>query len=92
MIPAWLYENRRYEFGLRVRRFGSRYPLRLVLTICSGGTLPPSYLFAIGKLGLQFGPEDGVVEGHAGMPSGSRYKTWFLPRGFAVGVSWDGAA
>lgn len=88
MIPKWLYEKRD-RYGLRTRRWGSRKPLRVVFTIIDGDNFPAAYLFAIGRAGVQFGPEDGITEGHAGMPRGSRCKAWFPRRGYALGVSWE---
>lgn len=90
LLPKWLYEERVDRYGFRTRRWGSRRPLRLVLTIFDGDEWPAAYMLGIGKLGVQVGPEDGVTEGHAGMPPGSRAHAWFPRRGWAIGVSWDG--
>ena len=92
MIPAWLYLKREDRYGGRIYRFGSRKPLRVCLTVMSDPYMATCYMLALGKLGLQFGPAEGIVEGHAGMPPGSRST---LVREFSdgrgVGVSWDGA-
>lgn len=82
-----------YFPGLRVLRFGSRRPLRIVLTIVDSSTLDPNYLLSIGPLGIQYGPFGGVLAGHADMPPGSRSRDWPCPwsAGKAIGLTWDGS-
>lgn len=101
-LPKWLYNEKRVG-GLRVVRYGSRRPLRFVLTIVEEGSildglgadskyaLPPSYLFAIGKLGVQVGPEVAVTEGWMSMPRGSRCKLFSLRNGIGIGLTWEGS-
>lgn len=90
-LPIWLYEKREDPY-LRIRRYGSRRPLRACLTIVDGGSLAPSYLFALGRLGLQLGPVGGIAEGHASMPPGCRRRVVYeSSRGLGAGVSWDAA-
>ena len=93
-LPIWLYLKREHDNGsLRVRRYGSRRPLRLVLTIIDGDPygMPACWMLAIGKLGIQIGPEDGVSEGFTSMPPGSRCKLWSLRRGIGLGLTWEGS-
>lgn len=95
-LPIWLYQERWLgrAGGLRLRRYGSRRPLRLCLTVLDEAdgrySMPPSYMFALGKLGIQYGPEDGVSEGFTSMPRGARCKLFSLPNGLGLGLTWDG--
>ena len=77
-----------------MHHFDSRRPLRLCLTILDEADhkygMPPSYMFALGKLGVQYGPEDGVSEGFTSMPRNSRCKLFSLRNGMGLGVTWDG--
>lgn len=92
--PAWLYQRREDRLS-RTRRWGSRRPLRVVFTIMDepgpDPWIPPCYMLGLGKLGVQFGPDEGLLEGHAGMPKGSCGRVFFLPNGRGVGLSWDGS-
>jgi hypothetical protein len=90
-LPTWLYLKREDDY-LTVVRYG-RMPL--VLTIIKNGPrmhghMPPSYLFACGRLGIQYGPADGITEGWADMPRDSKHKLFEFKSGLAVGVTWDG--
>lgn len=97
-LPIWLYEKRVFDGGyFRVRRYGSRRPLRFVVTILDGDPIapdlgmPPSYMAAIGRLGIQWGPEDGISEGFTSMPRGSRCRLFSLRRGIGLGLTWEAA-
>jgi hypothetical protein len=93
-VPAWLYE-RREDGLLRSRRWGSRRPLRVCLMILddppskSHLQMAASYMFCIGRLGVQWGPEDGVSEGFTSMPRGSRCRLFSLRSGIGIGVTWE---
>lgn len=90
-LPIWLYHERQYDDFWRVRRFGSRRPLRVVVTIIDGDEfMPGCVMAAIGRAGIQVGPEDGVSEGFTSMPKGSRCKLFSLRKGIGIGVTWEG--
>ncbi len=97
-LPIWLYAKRD-DGVLRIRRYGSRRPLRVVATIIdspnergSGYGLASSYMFDVGRLGVQFGPEGGVDAGFSSMPRGSRCKLFSLRGGLAIGLTWEARA
>lgn len=90
-LPLWLYDKRVDRLGGRVRRFGSRRPLRVVLTVVDRDKyLADSYLFSVGRLGVQFGPAEGVAAGFTSLPRGSRSRLWEFRDGRGLGMFWEG--
>lgn len=87
-LPIWLYLKREDKY-LRVRRYGSRRPLRVVLTIIDGDDFPRCVMAAVGRLGIQTGPDDGISEGFTSMPKGSHCKLFSLRNGLGLGVTWE---
>lgn len=94
-LPEWLFLKRISPYDVTLR-FGSRRPLRVCLTIfkdaekSSAYPMPTAYLFCIGRFGLQWGPEDGILEGQGGLPRGSKSHAWFR-QGMALGITWEAA-
>lgn len=92
-LPLWLYCKREDDF-MRVRRYGSRRPLRVVVTTITfdDGWPQGCVMAAIGRFGVQVGPEDGIGEGFTSMPKGSRCKLVSLGHGRGLGVTWESRA
>jgi hypothetical protein len=89
-LPIWLYHERNHDGIWRVRRYGSRRPLRVVLTVIDGDDdMSTCVMGAVGRLGVQVGPEDGVSEGFTSMPKGSRCKLFSLHNGIGLGLTWE---
>lgn len=88
-IPIWLYD-RQERHGLRTRRWGSAKPLGVVITLLDEPERPdfaPSWLCAVGRLHLSYGPSGGVEGGHSSLPRGSRDRIFYGRNGLAVGIA-----
>lgn len=95
--PPWIYSKREYSEGTRIRRWGSRRPLRLALTIVDDNRTAPKHrhapvvILSLGPIGITYGPEDNVSEGYVGQPESAWWR-WLLhfKSGTAIGINYDG--
>ena len=88
-LPAWLYHRSGDLEEVLVRRWGSRRPLRMVFTIISDAYSGSDYLLSLGKLGIQYGGQDAISEGHKLAPPGTRSRIRYLHSGRALGLTWE---
>jgi hypothetical protein len=92
-LPIWLYHERRTKYD-RTRRWGSRRPLRVCVTLIDEPDTPPedrmarALLGCVWRLHFSYGAAGGVESGHAGMRCVWEH-VFYRRSGMALGIAWE---